>query len=266
MSVARPADRARALVHALTPQGREALAAFVARRPLLVFDVDGTLAPIVAQPEDAAIPPLVVAALKRLGARAPLGILTGRSVPDARRLLGFAPAWVLGNHGIEGLPGFEAQAEALIRTCRGWHAALSASAALRAADVMLEDKRYSLSLHYRNAPDHAAALRAIEACVAALAPAPRLIPGKCVVNVLPQDALDKGRALTALLDLTGAAGALYAGDDATDEHVFDLPRERVLGIRVGHQPQSNATLYVEHAGEMLPVLEAIEHVWPDRVA
>jgi trehalose 6-phosphate phosphatase len=255
--------RPRALVHALTPQGRKSVDAFVARRPLLVFDVDGTLAPIVARPEDAAIPPLLARTLGRLAARAPLGILTGRSVPDARRLLDFTPAWVLGNHGIEGLPGFEARAEALVRTCAGWHAALAGSARLRDAGVALEDKRYSLSLHYRNAPDHAAAQQAIDACLATLEPAPRLIPGKCVVNVLPQDAIDKGHALAALLDLTGAAGAVYAGDDATDEHVFDLPRERVLGIRVGHQPQSNATLYVEHAGEMLPLLEMIEHAWPD---
>jgi trehalose 6-phosphate phosphatase len=83
-----------------------------------------------------------------------------------------------------------------------------------------------------------------------------------VVNLLPDEALDKGHALRALLDLTQAPGAIYAGDDATDEHAFDLPRERVLGIRVGRSPQSNATLYVEHAGEMLPLVEMIAHAWP----
>jgi trehalose 6-phosphate phosphatase len=254
-------DRAPA-VHALTPEGRKRLEAFVARAPLAVFDVDGTLAPIVARPEDAAIPPALVAALTRLAAVARVGILTGRAVADAWRMLGFTPRWVLGNHGIEGLPGYEARAETLTRTCAGWHAALARDKALRDAGVALEDKRYSLSLHFRGAPDPAAAQAAIDRAVATLAPPARRIEGKCVVNVLPVDAIDKGQALAALLDLTGAAGALYAGDDTTDEHVFDLPGERVLGVRVGRDARSRAALYVEHAGEMLPVVEMITHAWP----
>jgi trehalose 6-phosphate phosphatase len=268
MSVGRPAPGvserhgAGSAVHALTPEGRRRIEAFAARAPLAVFDVDGTLAPIVARPEDAAIPPALVAALTRLAAVAPVGILTGRAAADAWRMVGFTPRWVLGNHGIEGLPGYEARAEALTRTCAAWHAALARDAALRDASVALEDKRYSLSLHFRGAPDQAAAQAAIDRAVAALLPPARRIEGKCVVNLLPADAIDKGQALAALLDLTGTAGALYAGDDTTDEHVFDLPGERVLGVRVGRDVRSRAALYVEHAGEMLPVVEMITHAWP----
>jgi trehalose 6-phosphate phosphatase len=251
-------------LHALGPAGRAVLEAYAAHRPLCAFDVDGTLAPIVSRPEDAAIPDALKEALQRLAAVAPVAILTGRAVNDARAMLGFAPAHVLGNHGIEGLPGFEDRARVLEETCTRWHARLGQDAGLRDAQVLLEDKRYSLSLHYRNAPDWAAAQRAIDDAVAALDPRPHLIPGKCVVNVLPPGALTKGQALAHLLDVTGMAHALYAGDDDTDEHVFDLPRERVLGLRVGARPESNASLFVDHPGEMLTVVELLHAAWPDR--
>ena len=245
-------------IHALSADGRAMLATFAARRALLTFDVDGTLAPIVARPEDAGIPPALREALVELAALAPVAILTGRAVADARRMLGFAPRYVLGNHGVEGLPGFEARGSTLAAVCAAWHAALGAAQpSLADAGVHLEDKRYSLSLHYRHAPDAQLAQALIARHVAALVPPAHVVGGKCVVNVLPPGALTKGDALTALLAHEGLDAAIYAGDDATDEHVFDLPRERVLGIRVGHLPQSNAALYVDHPGEMLPLVRLL---------
>jgi len=241
------------MIHALSAQGREHLAAFLARRPLLTFDIDGTLAPIVARPEDARIPDAVQAALRELAALAPLALLTGRARDDALRMADFPCAYVLGNHGIEGLPGGEARTQALATACAAWRAALDARA-LAAACVELEDKRYSLSLHYRRAPDHDAARRMIAAQAAALVPAPTIIDGKCVVNLLPPGAPNKGSALRELLAPHPEACALYAGDDDTDEHVFDLPQALVLGVRVGRSDTTRAALYIDTPDEMLPLI------------
>ena len=144
--------------------------------------------------------------------------------------------------------------QALERTCAAWRAALDARA-LRDAGVTIEDKRYSLSLHDRAAPDHDLARRAIAAQVATLAPRPQLIDGKCVVNVLPPDAPTKGSALRELLAQLPAGCALYAGDDDTDEHVFDLPRDLVLGVRIGASPGTRATLHLDDPAQMLPLVE-----------
>jgi trehalose 6-phosphate phosphatase len=102
----------------------------------------------------------------------------------------------------------------------------------------------------------------IAASVTALAPPPRVIGGKCVVNLLPSDAPTKGEALRELLRSFPSGCALYPGDDDTDEHVFDLPRELVLGIRVGARESSGAALYVDEQAQMLPVLELLASLWP----
>ena len=244
------------MIHALSEAGRARLAAFLARRPLLTFDIDGTLAPIVAMPQDARIPEPVQASMRALAAIAPVALLTGRGRDDALRMAAFDCAYVLGNHGIEGLPGGEVRMQSLARTCAAWHASLDTDA-LAQAGVGLEDKRYSLSLHYRHAPDPDAARRAIDARTATLQPAPRLIDGKCVVNLLPPSAPDKGSALMELLAHVASGCALYAGDDDTDEHVFDLPADRVLGVRVGRSARTQAALYVNDPAEMLPLVDLL---------
>ena len=77
--------------HLLSARGEAALAALMRRRPLLAFDFDGTLAPIVARPEDARVPAAVAARLAVLALRLPVAIVTGRAIGDVRHRLGFEP-------------------------------------------------------------------------------------------------------------------------------------------------------------------------------
>jgi trehalose 6-phosphate phosphatase len=250
------------VIHALAPQGRQRLTRFLARRPLLTFDIDGTLAPIVARPDAARIPEPLQRALARLCAAAPVAVLTGRARDDARRMLAFAPAYVLGNHGVEGLPGWEARIQRFADICAAWRAALDgALPSLAQAGVRLEDKRYSLSLHYRRAPDAAYARRIIAAHLARLSPPASVVMGKRVVNVLPPGAPTKGDALRALLDHVPYGCAVYAGDDETDEHVFDLPEDLLLGVRVGAHHGSGAALYIDDPDLMLTLVEFLREHW-----
>ena len=71
---------------------------------LCVFDFDGTLSPIVAQPAQARLPPEIRKRLLALQKLTPVAILTGRSLADIRDRLGFTTDFVVGNHGLEGLP------------------------------------------------------------------------------------------------------------------------------------------------------------------
>ena len=92
--------------HLFSADGEAALVVTMARRPLLAFDFDGTLAPIVARPDDARVPPAVERRLERLSRVLPLAIVSGRRVDDVRARLSFTPRYIVGNHGrrIHGCP------------------------------------------------------------------------------------------------------------------------------------------------------------------
>ncbi|WP_084199576.1 trehalose-phosphatase [Noviherbaspirillum autotrophicum] len=225
--------------------GRRRLDEFVRPGLLCAFDFDGTLAPIVPHPDQARLPVDIRRRLGELAGFAPVAIITGRSVDDIRDRLGFAPDFIVGNHGLEGLPGWEANAARHEALCSQWRAQLSRVLPEAGnAGIVLEDKRYSLSLHYRHAPDQEAAARRLTELFAQLTPAPSIVAGKQVFNLVPVDARHKGDALRQLMTITGAARALYAGDDVTDEDVFRLPRRAVLSIRVEYDAQSAAEFFL----------------------
>ena len=81
--------------HLFTPGGERALQAVMQLRPLLAFDFDGTLAPIVARPDEARVAEAVSHGLAKLARDLPVAIITGRSVADVRPRLGFAPHFVI---------------------------------------------------------------------------------------------------------------------------------------------------------------------------
>jgi len=245
------------MIYAFSPDGVARLSAALATRPLLAFDIDGTLAPIVDRPDAARLPDEMQRCLADLAMRADVAIITGRSIGDARRMLAFEPRYLIGNHGVEGLPEWRERAAVFAQTVRGWHDALTACEPLAANGVTLEDKRYSLSLHYRRAKNPHAAYRAIRRCIESLDPPPNIIDGKAVVNLLPAGAPDKGEALRTLIDKTGSRSALYVGDDDTDETVFRLNLPNLLTLRVEPAADSRATLFLRDQRE---VLRLIRHI------
>ena len=113
------------MIYAFSPEGVACLAAVLATRPLLAFDIDGTLAPIVEHPDDARLPERVQDCLAHLARHYEVAIVTGRAVDDARRMFAFEPRYLIGNHGAEGVPGFESASEGYARDCSKWLEALS---------------------------------------------------------------------------------------------------------------------------------------------
>jgi trehalose 6-phosphate phosphatase len=245
------------MIYAFSPEGVACLSAVLATGPLLAFDIDGTLAPIVDRPDEARLPDDVQHCLADLARRYEVAIITGRAVSDARRMLTFEPRHLIGNHGAEGLPGWSERSAAFARTVRGWVDALAKCDDLDHAGVRLENKRLSLSLHYRQAPDSSAAEQAIRRCIAQLQPHPHVIDGKAVVNLLPPGAPDKGDALRALIEQTRRASVLYVGDDDTDETVFGLHLPSVLTLRVEPAPDSEAALFLRDQREVLTLMQHI---------
>jgi trehalose 6-phosphate phosphatase len=178
-------------------------------RSAIVLDVDGTLAPIVGRPELAAVPEATRAELRRLAGRYLLvACVSGRAGEDARRLVGVEGIDYVGNHGLE----LDPRAEELAGEIARFRDAVS---------LPVEDKRLSLSYHYREAPDEREAVARLEE-VAARAGAAGLDArwGRKVLEVRPRVRADKGTAVRALLERSGARRGLYAGDDTTDLDAF----------------------------------------------
>lgn len=227
---------------------------------LCAFDFDGTLAPIVPKPEDAAMPSQILQRLVALSRYAPVAIVTGRAIADIAPRLGFEPDYLVGNHGLEGVPGWQGRSDAFAQQCRDWKEMLTAAlqdSSRYDSGIAIEDKRYSLSVHYRHARDPVKAEAQLAELLPRLQPAPRIVAGKCVFNVVPQNGADKGVALEELMRVSGARHTLYAGDDVTDEDVFRLKREDVLSVRVEHADDSAADFYLEDWPQMAMLLDAL---------
>ncbi|MGV3741668.1 MAG: trehalose-phosphatase [Burkholderiaceae bacterium] len=227
---------------------------------LCAFDFDGTLAPLVTQPDRAHTPKNIISRLGELANYAQIAVITGRSVADVSERLGFNPDFLIGNHGLEGVPDWQTHAANYRETCRQWISILN-EAFLKNEElkqsIWMEDKVYSLSIHYRIARDRVATEQALLELLPGLLPSARFVAGKCVINILPSDAGDKGNAMNALLNASQASGALYVGDDVTDEDVFRMRRPDLLSVRIGHDPRSSAQFFLAHRLCILQLLDEL---------
>lgn len=212
-------------------------------RAAVLLDVDGTLAPIVRHADDAHVPeptrtPLIAVA-KRYGL---VACVSGRQATTARRIVSLGSIAYVGVHGAELLrPGgtaveLDPDAAMHIEAVRRF-ATEAMTDELRRLRVRGEDKRTVAALHWRGAPDEAAAESAVRE-VAALAEAEGLAAhwGRKVLEIRPPVAIDKGHGVRRLLDGAGVTAAVYVGDDTTDIDAFSglrgLVADGALGLAV----------------------------------
>ncbi|MEN3585497.1 trehalose-phosphatase [Streptomyces sp. ZYX-F-203] len=217
-----------------TRAGRAGLDALIADpgRALIALDFDGTLAPIVADPERARAHPGAVAALVALASRvASVAVITGRPAVVAVRRGGLAGVpglerlVVLGHYGAE---RWDAATGAV--TAPAPHPGVDAARAEipglvgraeAARGTWIEDKGFAVAAHTRRARDPQAALDALRAPLERLADRNGLVvePGRMVLELRPPGT-DKGVALRDHARAVGAAAVLYAGDDLGDLPAF----------------------------------------------
>lgn len=223
---------------------------------LYAFDFDGTLSKIVRVPADAVISEKTGALLRELSEFVPVAIVSGRSVDDLRQRLPFEPFYLVGNHGLEGLGGSRESLVYAETVCRGWRDRLEKIDF--GVGVEVEDKSYSLAIHFRRSRKKKEANAKIRRALRELDPAPRVISGKSVVNLIPAGAPHKGVALMELMKMAGTRRAFYIGDDDTDEDVFGLPDDQVvMSVRVGKKKSSSARYYIRHQSEINQVLKVL---------
>ncbi|MFA9439059.1 trehalose-phosphatase [Uliginosibacterium sp. sgz301328] len=241
----------------LSPSGQEALYALLRQRPLLAFDFDGTLAPIVPLPDDAHASTAVATAMSRLSQLAPVAVVTGRAVADVRSRLGFVPGYIVGNHGAEGLTEEAGDwARSIERQVAQWH--MQIETWRLPPGVLVEDKRRSITLHYRLASDRGAAQALLGDLARTLNPVPQIIGGKCVVNLLPAEAPNKYDAVVELARRAEAGSVMFLGDDDTDEIVFRHAHPGWLTCRIERREDSAARFYLNAQSEVAGLIQFIE--------
>jgi trehalose 6-phosphate phosphatase len=246
-------------------------------RAAILFDIDGTLAPIAEQPADAVVPErtrqLLIALARRYGA---VACVSGRRASEARAMVSIGTISYLGSHGAELLragwteavldPGLEDWARRIHDFGRQ-----ADSPELRRLRVRLEDKGAIIAFHWRGAPDEEEARAAIDSIAArAEAAGLRTHWGRKVLEVRPPVRIDKGAGIAAFLEGSEIDVVMYVGDDVTDLDAFRRLTQMVqdgrlahairVGVRSEEGPEeivSEADLVVDGTDGVLELLTAL---------
>ncbi len=208
----------------------------------LLLDIDGTLLDLAPTPREVWVPPGLATTLNGLLEKTSgaLALVSGRSLNDIDLI--FAPALfpAVGGHGAEmrlsgGSEAVAAQAPPMDKELKQRLAAI----AQLSPGILLEDKGYSLALHYRLAPH---AEKAIYEAVSLIRDDLRdarieILPGKCVCEIKPSG-FSKASGVIELMSHPPFKGRrpVFIGDDVTDESVFAImPDFGGLSISVGRR-------------------------------
>ena len=211
------------------------------RNSAVLLDVDGTILDIAATPLDVEVPSQLKRALQALHERTggALAFISGRPLAQLDRLFAPLKLAAVAGHGAEMRVNGEEEPSQFHPPIGGDLRGRFAAFASKHDGIIVEDKGYSVALHYRLAPQHAEIVR--EAVAAACAPYPsssiEVLPGKSVIEV-KSTAFSKGTGIRELMKYPPFRGRkpVFIGDDITDESAFAvLPEFGGLGFSVGRR-------------------------------
>jgi trehalose 6-phosphate phosphatase len=213
----------------------------------ILLDIDGTLLDLMPTPREVWVPPGLSKTLNRLLQRTSgaLALVSGRSINDIDLI--FAPDVfpAVGGHGAE--MRLEMDSESVAAHAPPMDKELKrrlAAIAKLSPGILLEDKGYSLALHYRLAPHAEKAIYAAVSLIRADLPnAPiEVLPGKCVCEI-KHSGFTKASGVRELMTREPFKGRrpFFIGDDVTDETVFAImPDFDGLAFSVGRRARGVA--------------------------
>lgn len=226
------------------------------RKIALFLDYDGTLVPIRKNPDACVLTVRTRELLRRLSASGkcyPV-ILSGRSLANVKKMAGVRGICYGGNHGFEiAGPGIRYTHEAALKARPFF---LEAKRLLEKKiqgikGAFIEDKRFSLSLHYRSVGEKAVpeVFRCFDEVAAPFVDKKKLalIKGKKVLDLVPNAEWSKGLAALWLLERLGSDFfPIYVGDDTTDETAFKAIRDKGITVKVGRSKKTYARYHIEN--------------------
>ena len=217
---------------------------------LLCLDFDGTLAPIVDDPEDATLHPDARPVLRRLvdDPTVEVAVVSGRSLADLRERADIDGVLYAGNHGLELGDDEGSTVDPKAASLRPAIERAVADLRERLADVpgtLVEDKGVTATVHYRRTPDERVdEVRTAVEVVGEPADDLRLTYGKAVIELRPDVPGGKDRAVRRLREDYPDFLPVFVGDDVTDEDAFRALPGRGIAVLVGDRDETAASLRV----------------------
>lgn len=233
----------------------------------LFLDYDGTLAPIRSKPSQAVLPPSAQTLLHQLSAQPHTNIIivTGRSLRDVRALVRVKGIDYIANHGFEMLMRGNRWVHPEAKRKQGRLAAILKRLKTETKllkGIELEDKQFTLSIHYRNASTNAGrkVRAALQQIIRDTSASFSITHGKKVLEIRPTRLWNKGYAVKKFLAASrtpSSATVIYIGDDTTDEDAFRMLRSSAISVVVGRNKNSHARYYFRNQKEVLKFLRII---------
>ena len=235
---------------------------------LILLDYDGTLVPITSRPEKAIISPSAQNLLSKLNQLpgVTIGIISGRSLSDLKKMVGIKGLIYAGNHGIEWEIGGKKGKLKILQGAEGNLSKIRMELNIisrKFKGAILEDKEYILSVHYRLVKQELLEpfRKYLKYLVAPYknSGALKMTRGKKVYEIKLNLKWDKGDFIEFLLNNNFRQNNLltvYIGDDVTDEDVFVKHRKKIVTVKVGLS-LSKAEYYLSNQQEVIKLLEFI---------
>lgn len=242
---------------------------FKSRKPVFFFDYDGTLSPIVKDPEKAFMSDERRNLLHALAEKYTVAVVSGRDRSDIQSFVELDNIIYAGSHGfrISGPGGMHMEldeAQQLLPRLDKMEKKLTTLLEEGIEGVQIERKYYAIAIHYRNAPK--GAYKEIVEKVNTVIGGDRDFKkgrGKKLLEVKPSLNWHKGKALEWIMDKLNFAWPenympVYTGDDVTDEDAFRTLADNGIGILVGqHSQPSAATYHLENVDQVDAFLEEL---------
>ena len=237
------------------------------KRIAVFLDYDGTLTPIVDHPDRAVLSETMRSTVEELSRRCTVAIISGRELPDIKRLVGLQEIFYAGSHGFEiegprNSPLQKEQATDLLPVLDSVEQELRERLG-KIAGVLVERKKFSVAAHFRKVREgNELVVEDIVNQLLARHPELRKLCGKKVYDLQPKVDWDKGKAVLWLLQKLGLDRPdvlpIYIGDDVTDEDAFMALAGRGVGIVVRNGPRGTAAQYsLQNAGEVRHFLQLL---------
>lgn len=235
------------------------------RTPLIILDYDGTLSPIVPDPDKASLSEEMKQTLIRLNKVTSVAVISGRDRTDVEQKVDLEQLIYAGSHGLDmagpdGLDIPEKVGEDILNSLRT--AAENLRNKLKAVKgCQVESKKYAIAVHFRNVADEEVEI-VKEAVLEELGKHENLKKGtgKKILELKPAIDWHKGRAVNWLFEALNFtkedAIPIFVGDDITDEDAFVSIHGEGIGILVGsHGEETAATFSLRDTEEVRDFLE-----------
>lgn len=234
------------------------------QRVNLMLDFDGTLSPIVSHPQQAILPAETKETLGKLVAneKISISVISGRDLKNLKSRIYLTGIDYFGNYGLEyedsdgrtkpdeadkfidSMSKFLGEMRPKLKGFKG---------------TALEDKKYTLSIHYRNmAKQFLPQLKKEISNTLAAHPKLQLAEGKKVFEIFAKDFQPKEKIVEKLISANKNHLSIYIGDDTSDEKAFKVVRKAGLSVRVGAETGSAAQYFLNDQSEVEELLKMLE--------